>query len=323
MYKDYTTFSNEAWISEINPAGYDSIESIHDQIHGLTGSGGHMTYINYSAFDPLFFLHHAMIDRIFAMWQVINPNSYVVPEPARYDTFTLLAGQVQDINSPLTPFHKHSAGTFWTSDTARTTEVFGYAYPETANSTGIDVRSQVIAAVNRLYGSGFTVLMTAKRDTQATSHVEQEWIANIRVKKFALGVPFYVHIFVGPFSPDPVVWSFDPNLVGTHSIFVKAFSPSPNANTEQLVTATIPLTERLRNDVSQEKLKSLGEADVTQYLASNFQYRLSFMNDTEVSNADVPSLKISVVSIEVNRSQGENILPVWGKMRGHMDVSTG
>ena len=58
MYNDYTTFSNEAWIADDNPAGYDSLESIHDQIHGLTGSGGHMTYIHYSAFDPLFWLHH-------------------------------------------------------------------------------------------------------------------------------------------------------------------------------------------------------------------------------------------------------------------------
>jgi tyrosinase len=48
-YHDYTTFNNEAWIdSNNNPNGYDSIESVHDQIHGLTGNGGHMTYIDYS-----------------------------------------------------------------------------------------------------------------------------------------------------------------------------------------------------------------------------------------------------------------------------------
>lgn len=59
----------------VNPPNYDSIESVHDQIHGLAGSGGHMSYIEYSAFDPIFFLHHAMIDRCFAMWQALNPNS--------------------------------------------------------------------------------------------------------------------------------------------------------------------------------------------------------------------------------------------------------
>jgi tyrosinase len=74
-YHDYTTFSNEAWIPGNNPNGYDSIESVHDNVHGLTGSGGHMTYIDYAAFDPSFFLHHAMIDRCFAMWQALNPDS--------------------------------------------------------------------------------------------------------------------------------------------------------------------------------------------------------------------------------------------------------
>lgn len=55
-YPNYTTFSNEAWIPDNNTEGYDSIESIHDQIHGLTGSGGHMTYIDYSGFDPIFWV---------------------------------------------------------------------------------------------------------------------------------------------------------------------------------------------------------------------------------------------------------------------------
>ena len=71
----YATFSNEAWIPNPNPQGYDSLESIHDQVHGLIGQGGHMSYIDYSAFDPIFFLHHAMLDRCFAMWQTLNPLS--------------------------------------------------------------------------------------------------------------------------------------------------------------------------------------------------------------------------------------------------------
>ena len=40
-YPDYGNFSNEAWIPD-DGGNYDSLESIHDQIHGLVGSGGHM-----------------------------------------------------------------------------------------------------------------------------------------------------------------------------------------------------------------------------------------------------------------------------------------
>ena len=36
-YHSYQCFSNEAWFNSSNdPNGYDSIESVHDQIHGLT-----------------------------------------------------------------------------------------------------------------------------------------------------------------------------------------------------------------------------------------------------------------------------------------------
>ncbi|KAL2060390.1 hypothetical protein VTL71DRAFT_9785 [Oculimacula yallundae] len=319
MYDDYTTFSNEAWIPTDNPAGYDSLESIHDQIHGLTGSGGHMTYIHYSGFDPLFWLHHAMIDRIFAMWQVIHPDSYVVPEPAIFNTFTVSAGETQDINSPLTPFHRDVAGNFWTSETARTTEVFGYAYPETASYAGEDVKSQVISATNKLYGS-----RTGSQQKRSEARNDIEWIANIRVKKYALNAPFYIHIFIGPINPDSFTWSFEPNLVGTHSIFVSTIGPNStcSCNIEQLVTATIPLTEKLHRDILRGLLKSLGPEDVTLYLAKNFSYRISLANDTAVSNADVPSLKVAIFSVDVERGASDE-LPVWGKMRGHMDVSTG
>ncbi|PVH75831.1 Di-copper centre-containing protein [Cadophora sp. DSE1049] len=323
MYSDYTTFSNEAWITDDNPAGFDSLESIHDQIHGLTGSGGHMTYIHYSAFDPLFWLHHAMIDRIFAMWQVIFPDSYVVPEPAIFNTFTVSAGQTQDVSSPLTPFHKDASGEFWTSETARTTETFGYAYPETAKYDGGNVTSQVILAVNKLYGSGGS-LPTSKRASNVRT-TDNEWIANIRVKKYALNEPFYVHIFIGSFDPDPFSWSFEPNLVGTHTIFVKAIGPNLtcHCDPEQLVTATIPLTDRLHVDIAGGSLKSLKPADVTSYLAKTLSYRVSLMNDTEVPNVAVPSLKISILSMDVERGVNDDELPVWGEMRGHMDVSMG
>lgn len=36
-----------------------SVEQIHDQIHTIVGGdGGHMSYIPWAAFDPIFWLHH-------------------------------------------------------------------------------------------------------------------------------------------------------------------------------------------------------------------------------------------------------------------------
>lgn len=45
-YRTYSHFSNEAWFPN-NDGAYDSLESLHDQIHGLVGTnGGHMAYVS-------------------------------------------------------------------------------------------------------------------------------------------------------------------------------------------------------------------------------------------------------------------------------------
>lgn len=57
---NYTQFSNEGWTQGLPPGNYDSLESIHDVIHNTVGgpNDGHMSLIPYSAFDPIFWLHH-------------------------------------------------------------------------------------------------------------------------------------------------------------------------------------------------------------------------------------------------------------------------
>lgn len=43
-YNNYTEFSNTAWFPN-NGGNFDSVESVHDQIHGLLGNNGHMTWV--------------------------------------------------------------------------------------------------------------------------------------------------------------------------------------------------------------------------------------------------------------------------------------
>lgn len=40
-----------------------------------------------------------MIDRCFAIWQSLYPNSYVEPMAQNYATFTIPAGSVEDASS--------------------------------------------------------------------------------------------------------------------------------------------------------------------------------------------------------------------------------
>jgi len=45
--------------------------SMHNGMHGwIGGPGGHMSGVSASPFDPLFYLHHCNIDRLWAMWQM-------------------------------------------------------------------------------------------------------------------------------------------------------------------------------------------------------------------------------------------------------------
>lgn len=97
-YSNFTQFGTEAWMSQ-DVSNADSLESLHDVIHSLTGMSGTMTYLDYSAFDPVFWLHHAMIDRCFALWQALHNGSYVEPMDAKEGTFAFAIGTPLNANS--------------------------------------------------------------------------------------------------------------------------------------------------------------------------------------------------------------------------------
>ncbi|PVD32144.1 hypothetical protein C0Q70_07573 [Pomacea canaliculata] len=49
-------------------------EIVHNALHSLVGGRGlySLSSLDYSAFDPVFFLHHANVDRIWAIWQALQ-----------------------------------------------------------------------------------------------------------------------------------------------------------------------------------------------------------------------------------------------------------
>lgn len=90
IVRDYTTFSC------VSPGGGansgHNIENIHNGIHSSVGGRGHMSWPQMAAFDPIFYLHHANVDRIFAMWQALNPNSYIQATNNTYGSYYEVAG---------------------------------------------------------------------------------------------------------------------------------------------------------------------------------------------------------------------------------------
>lgn len=187
---DYAPFSNTAF-TDGRGGNYNSLENMHNMIHALVGNGGHMSYIPYAGFDPIFWLHHTNVDRLFAIWQAIYPNSYTTSEADAEGTYTIAPGQTEDVNTPLTPFHSDSMGTLYTSATARSTRTFGYTYPEVVDwgVNATQLSSNTRAALNKLYNPTNTIATRSlfnKRDEPTapyTNITEYEYYINIRVPK--------------------------------------------------------------------------------------------------------------------------------------------
>jgi tyrosinase len=60
------------------------VEQLHNRVHVWTGGpDGHMSKIPFAAYDPIFWAHHTMIDRLWRMWQ-LGPTGGA-PPPALLD----------------------------------------------------------------------------------------------------------------------------------------------------------------------------------------------------------------------------------------------
>ena len=54
----------------------DGLEEIYNRIHRWVGGRcGDMSYVSFAAYDPIFWSHHCMIDRIFWLWQLRDRRS--------------------------------------------------------------------------------------------------------------------------------------------------------------------------------------------------------------------------------------------------------
>lgn len=95
------------------------------------------------------------VDRLFAIWQALNPTSYAINQLDDHGTFTISANTVETTQTPLKPFNDSTGTKTWDSQGVRDTKTFAYAYPETQTWKSADVakyRSSVQVAVQKLYG---------------------------------------------------------------------------------------------------------------------------------------------------------------------------
>jgi len=306
MNQGYNLFSNMA-------DGGNSLESPHGNVHGTVGgTNGHMSYVPVAGFDPIFWLHHANVDRLFAIWQAIFPTQYLP---------TTSSNGVPNENTFLYPF-RMTETQYWTSKLARDTKAFGYTYPETDNATP----ASATQAVNILYGSNSATFLNQKRkrDLYTTNNTSTEedtykirpttysatyivYHVRIKISNAAVYGSFTVNIFLGEPSYDETNFSMDPNYVGSFNVFTAA---GISKSHKKIVQGTVCMTTALYELVAAGKLKDMKPKTVKAYVKDNFKWILT---GQQSDGYDLDGLDISVVKAKMTLPKDEYSLPIWGE----------
>ncbi|KAK0660209.1 Polyphenol oxidase 1 [Lasiodiplodia hormozganensis] len=329
LFTNYHNFTILGNMASYKGKQYQSLETVHGWVHiWAGGNNGNMYHVPFSSFDPVFMLHHANIDRIFAMWQVLNPDSYVEPEAQAYGTYMVSAGQVLDEDSELYPFHSSTNGDFWTSSQVRDVEAFGYTYPELVNADQAAMRT----TINKMYGQS-TVSHRTKRtdvggvvggvtgiinkliqpgqiDADAAEKDEHrfEYTANIKLSKCALGGPGVIYLFLGDHSDDAADWMTDDHLAGSSPLFVMDDS-AMGSGESHYIYAAVSLTREIEQRVASEDLGCMDPSEVVPYLKENLSWSIAKADGSAVPAEDVSGLEISIAKAAYRPAASDDEFP--------------
>jgi tyrosinase len=320
-HTEYGPFSNTGFPVELRNGWLNSLEGIHDTIHALVS--GHMGQVPFSAFDPLFFLHHANIDRLFAVWSAINPNSYVLPQTNEEGTFAIPAGSTEDTNTPLKPFRKDAAGSFHASTTARLTSTFGYTYPEVVdwNVIPTQLAANVRSIVNALYHptDGLSK-RTVNRIMRRAETQTREWLINFSVR-WNVDTAVAVHFFLGEPPAEPENWSSASNLIVSQMILPAMLHSNMDAPTAM---AQIPLSRSLIDAQKGGKLNNDEVGSIITFLKRNLQWRVQTVAGQVLGERKLTELKISIIDWEiVHTSNKADQFHRYGKINEHAELQWG
>ncbi|CZR60853.1 related to monophenol monooxygenase precursor (tyrosinase precursor) [Phialocephala subalpina] len=317
-YMAYYKFKSATWYALTRSAGLfnnfsttaysgTSLESVHNNVHVAIGANaGHMSLLAYAAYDPIFWLHHANVDRLYAIWQALNPNSFVVPTTEPFGTFALAQGTQEDETTPLEPFASSGDAPYYTSDTSRLPSVFGYTYPEMLdwNIPTAQLTANVAATIHTLYNPNNQL---TKRAAGSTALVRKEWFAGVKVNKFDLqGTRFSIQLFLGHVPQNPEEWLNSGNNIGSFTIFPPP-NPSGGPIPEVLAYSEYSLVEALTE--KGPNMEDVGA--VTEYLKEDLHWRVQKFDGTIVPTNQVPSLVITVQSETVTMGKDNTELPSY------------
>ncbi|KAF2751094.1 Di-copper centre-containing protein [Sporormia fimetaria CBS 119925] len=295
QFQHFDYFSNDGGGCLRNSRVVGNLEALHNPIH-TNNWPGHMSPASVSAFDPMFWLHHANVDRQLAIYQAIYPDTYVEPCASQSSTFTIEEGEMLDAESPLTPFHSSAQGTFWTSAAVRDIETFSYTYPELVDNTS---NTTLVANVRSQYGPKTSSSTKAKREQmQQIFLLDISFPINGYTDGHGSSLPYNVAVFVDDVPADPKKWFAAEGFVGVVSALGGIHMVG-----EQMTRMTMELS-----DVLAANKVSVDEAEG--WLMERVRWRLG-LGDTEIRREEVKGVKVELVSTEVKVSGREDVFDEW------------
>ncbi|KAG8935701.1 hypothetical protein FRC00_010515 [Tulasnella sp. 408] len=319
-----------------------SLETLHNAVHGrLGGDKGHMSYIPFAAFDPIFWLHHANVDRVTALWQAIHYNSWFEADEI-------------DENTPLTPFWFESTQ-FWTSDGCRVPNTLKYTYADFDGlvTTDPEALSQAIrkrvkdlyvdketfpgfprfgrAAVNAALTQPQAPLSLAAAsvpepiaEIQADSghHQHIEWTCRIRAKQKDLRSVASIIIFVGPVPDHSQGYDYtdDPGYAGSFVPFLNPFADycsNCREGADNLLEAFVHMNYNLM----QRGIDVNNIPAVEEYLRENLHWVIRKQSGGDARPEDIKTLEVTVIDTPLSGVGTWEHIPAAQDLRKHNEIT--
>ena len=342
---NWTFFATEASINNLDSSN-SSIETPHNDIHNAIGgrsrnntiANGHMVVTDISSFDPIFWLHHANVDRLTAIWQALHDDEYVRPTENKKGTYYIPSNTIETEDTPLAPFRQDNTSIMWTAAKARMVTTFGYTYPELQppGDKGKPSIATVRAKVDELYNSRGNIStsryrMSVRRSTSlaqvmsdvhidtalqlGVNNLEVQWYLRIRASDRWILNQVAVYVFVGRAPPEERTWGQAKNLIGSYV----PSSTFDSSHDSQLTfdTFDIPCTHTIAAARDRGVLRSIFPQAVVPFLMSRVEVRLLPLSSTLKPSTMSSGIHVTIESQQIQPRQAWNDAPIYGALESH------